>query len=146
MRGILPTAFFLLAGAVEGGYVPPSLRPGSIFKRADSDSAICEDLSVSSNNGNRKVAIVIDQSSSMQSSDPNRDSVRAARELNDFLVEAEKPDKVAVVGFDSTGSVEYSLGDPAAAGAALDGVVNTGGGTYIGLTRLSVGKAYCLGL
>jgi hypothetical protein len=61
-----------------------TLAPYSIFAR--DASAVCADLSVSSNNGNRKVAIVIDSSGSMVTSDPYDYRVAAGRALNSFLI------------------------------------------------------------
>jgi len=139
MLGIVP--FSLLLGAVAASYRSLPQRPGSIFKRADSGTDICDDLSVSSNNGNRKVAIVIDESGSMASSDPSLDSLKAAKELNSFLIangEGSKPDQIAIIRFDDTSTVEYSLGDPGSADAAIDRVGNSGGGTYIGSYPLEI--------
>lgn len=61
-----------------------TIAPHSIFARDASN--VCSDLSVSSNNGNRKVAIVIDSSGSMTSSDPYDYRVSAGRALNNFLI------------------------------------------------------------
>jgi hypothetical protein len=133
MRGIF--ACSLLIGAVAASFRPRSQQPASIFKRADSEADVCDDLSVSSNDGNRKVAIVIDESGSMASSDPNRDSLKAAKELDNFLIangEGPKPDKVTLIRFSDSGIVGYSLGDPGSANTAIDKVGSGGGGTYIG--------------
>ncbi|KAK4191783.1 von Willebrand factor type A domain-containing protein [Podospora australis] len=98
----------------------------------------CADLTVSSNNGDRKVVIVIDSSGSMSSADPGKLRLSAARALNEFLVStaeaggSKKPDQVAVVGFDTEAYTVFTPGDPGdpKAAAAISSIDITGG-TYI---------------
>ncbi|KAK0669385.1 hypothetical protein QBC41DRAFT_200365, partial [Cercophora samala] len=98
----------------------------------------CTDLTIASNNGDRKVAIVIDSSGSMSSADPDDLRLAAAKSLNDFLVSnaesggEKKADQVAIVGFDSTPYDVFGPGDPGDV-AASKGIENItlGGGTYI---------------
>jgi Mg-chelatase subunit ChlD len=97
----------------------------------------CSNLVIKSNNGDRKVAIVVDSSSSMRGSDPDNLRLSAARALNDFLIsssEAEgdkKADQVVVVGFESNPYNVFGPGDPGdpAANAAINRINSTGGTT-----------------
>ncbi|KAK0747954.1 hypothetical protein B0T21DRAFT_265217, partial [Apiosordaria backusii] len=98
----------------------------------------CTDLTIASNNGDRKVAIVVDSSGSMSGADPDDLRLAAAKALNDFLVSnsegggEKKPDQVAIIGFDSTPYDVFGPGDPGDPAAAA-GIANItlGGGTYI---------------
>jgi hypothetical protein len=100
------------------------------------DGDVCTDLSVSSNNGDRKVAIVIDSSGSMATNDPYDLRINAGRALNEFLIangEAtgdQKPDLVTVIDFDYVATLDYPLGDPGGANASFS-KVDALGGTYI---------------
>lgn len=100
------------------------------------DNDVCTDLSVSSNNGDRKVAIVIDSSGSMASNDPSDLRINAGRALNEFLIAAgeatgnQKPDLVTVIDFDYIATLDYPLGDPGGANASFS-KVDALGGTYI---------------
>ena len=114
MRRVLPT--LLLATAVVASFVPGH----SIFqKRAGTDA--CDDLTISANNGDRKVAIVIDSSASMATNDPKLYRIAAARALNSFLISngeassTQKADQVSVIQFAGSASLDYPLGDPAGA-------------------------------
>ncbi|KAK0641471.1 hypothetical protein B0T16DRAFT_419888 [Cercophora newfieldiana] len=80
----------------------------------------------------RKIAIVVDSSSSNAKSDPNNLRISAAVEINNHLISAaearyptSKPDLVTVVDFDSAARVVYRLGDPA--GAHFSGIDSNGG-------------------
>lgn len=120
----------LYASAVAGAAFSPLAR------RADSSPPICQDISVSSNNGNRKVAIVIDSSGSMSTSDPDNLRLAAGRALVSFLIsdkEAGKgktADEVCVIDFDYTAELDYPLGDPGNANSSFDNI-DADGGTYI---------------
>jgi Mg-chelatase subunit ChlD len=100
------------------------------------DNTVCTDLSVSSNNGDRKVAIVLDSSGSMSYNDPYDLRVKAGRALNEFLISSseasggQKADLVTVIDFDDEAYLDYPLGDPGSANSSFDHVDATGG-TYI---------------
>ncbi|OIW28066.1 hypothetical protein CONLIGDRAFT_460617 [Coniochaeta ligniaria NRRL 30616] len=100
------------------------------------DDTVCTDLSVSSNNGDRKVAIVLDSSGSMAYNDPYDLRIKAGRALNDFLISSseasgsQKADLVTVIDFDDAAYLDYPLGDPGKANSSFDNVDATGG-TYI---------------
>jgi Mg-chelatase subunit ChlD len=100
------------------------------------DDAVCTDLSVSSNNGDRKVAIVMDSSGSMASNDPYDLRIKAGRALNEFLIASSeasgshKADQVTVIDFDDEAYLDFPLGDPGSANSSFDAVDATGG-TYI---------------
>ena len=108
----------------------------------------CVGLSVKSNNGNRKVAIVIDSSGSMAVSDPFNLRLAAGRALNNWLITraeatgGRKPDLVTVINFDDTAHLDYPLGDPAGTNSSFDGI-GADGGTFIaggvdmGITQLT---------
>jgi hypothetical protein len=91
------------------------------------NTTTCLDLNVKSNNGNRKVAIVIDSSGSMADSDPFNLRLAAGKALNDWLITAaeatggKQPDLVTVINFDDTAFLDYPLGDPGGADSSFDG-------------------------
>lgn len=119
------TLFVLLASGVSAGV---------IAERAT--DLTCADLTVKSNNGDRKVAIVIDSSGSMTYSDPDNLRLAAGRSLNDWLIgskeatSTKKPDLVTVINFDDVPNLDYPLGDPSGANSSFDGI-GADGGTYI---------------
>ncbi|KAF2476736.1 uncharacterized protein BDR25DRAFT_154042, partial [Lindgomyces ingoldianus] len=88
------------------------------------------------NNGGRKVAIVIDESGSMESSDPYDLRIQAGRSVNDWLISSKEAgggkqaDLVTVIGFDDVTRLLYPLGDPAGADKVFS-QITTRGGTYI---------------
>jgi Mg-chelatase subunit ChlD len=100
------------------------------------DDKVCKDLSVSANNGDRKVAIVMDSSGSMAYNDPFDLRVKAGRALNEFLISSgearggQKADQVTVIDFDDTANLDYPLGDPGNANSSFESV-DAIGGTYI---------------
>jgi len=111
-----------------------------ILPRADEapvPQEVCSDLTISSNNGDRKVAIVIDSSGSMADSDPQDFRLVAARALNEFLISNSeagggKPDQVVVIGFDYSSYLVFGPGDPGDPEADKEiGLIQAGGGTYI---------------
>ncbi|KAL8393275.1 hypothetical protein RB595_003164 [Gaeumannomyces hyphopodioides] len=106
-------------------------RDSAIVKREEA----CADLRVNANNGDRKVALVIDSSGSMSSNDPGRRRIDAGRSLADFLISSgeaggKTPDKLTVVDFDDTAKVIFPLGDPSGANATLS-KIDASGGTNI---------------
>ncbi|KAF2670941.1 hypothetical protein BT63DRAFT_453312 [Microthyrium microscopicum] len=119
--------FFKLFGLI-------SLTEALIVPRAA--APVCKDLRVSANNGDRKVALVIDSSGSMASSDPLRYRITAAKDALDFLIskaeatDGKKEDAVAVIQFDQTATLDFPLGDPGTASSSMDGI-DADGGTYI---------------
>jgi hypothetical protein len=96
----------------------------------------CTDLTAKSNNGDRKIAIVIDSSGSMTYSDPDDLRLSAGRTINDWLISkskavgGKKVDLVTVIDFDSSATLDYPLGDPAGANASFANI-GASGGTYI---------------
>jgi Mg-chelatase subunit ChlD len=97
---------------------------------------VCSGLSVQSNNGDRKMAIVIDSSSSMLGTDPTDLRLDAGKSILDWLVSKnntsgnKKEDVVAVIDFSDEAKLDYGLGDPAGAYSPMAGIVASGG-TYI---------------
>jgi Mg-chelatase subunit ChlD len=97
----------------------------------------CTDLRVKSNDGDRKIAIVIDSSGSMSSSDPYDLRIAAGRSLNDFLITSKeatgtkKADLVTVIDFDDVATLDYPLGDPGPAANSSFSNIDAFGGTYI---------------
>jgi Mg-chelatase subunit ChlD len=111
---------------------------GSVGLNKRDTTQACTDLTIDSNNGDRKVAIVIDTSSSMGGSDPSNLRLAAGRALNEFLISngeaggGRKADQVVVVGFSSSSYTVFGPGDPGdlAADTAISHL-NASGGTYI---------------
>jgi Mg-chelatase subunit ChlD len=132
------SSFFpaLLVTVVAAKAVAANLSPRQLSKRQTTE--VCTDLTISSNNGDRKVVLVIDSSGSMLDYDPDDLRLAAARSLNDFLISngeaggERKADQVAVVGFDSSSYTVFPPGDPGdpAADEAISGII-ADGGTYI---------------
>lgn len=97
---------------------------------------ICTDLRANSNNGDRKIAVVIDSSGSMSYSDPYGYRLVAGKMVIDWLISkkevtaTQKEDQVAVINFDDEAYLDYPLGDPGAADSALASI-GEDGGTYI---------------
>jgi Mg-chelatase subunit ChlD len=94
----------------------------------------CDNLQAASNNGDRKIAIVIDSSGSMESSDPTNLRLTAASNvINGWLIpqsraSGKKPaDLVTVIDFSDAATLDYPLGDPGAANASLSQIGATGG-------------------
>jgi Mg-chelatase subunit ChlD len=96
-------------------------------------ASACTDLNAKSNNGNRKMAIVIDDSGSMSTSDPMDLRYAASKRLISWLLPKSKgsnADLVAVIDFNDVATLDYPLGDPAGASGVFDSLV-VDGGTYI---------------
>jgi hypothetical protein len=98
---------------------------------------VCTNLRAKSNDGDRKIAIVIDSSSSMELSDPFNLRFEAANQAVDWLIEKsevsqkQKQDQVTIISFDSDAYLEYPLGDPSSAAKnAVNGIISSGD-TYI---------------
>jgi Mg-chelatase subunit ChlD len=122
---LLPT--FLLLGVA-------STRSLSLFKR---DQATCSGLNAQSNDGNRKIAIVIDSSGSMTENDPNNLRLTAGEDLDNWLISVneatgnKKADLVTVIDFDDTVNIDYPLGNPGDAANSAISAIDADGGTYI---------------
>ncbi|KIW96059.1 uncharacterized protein Z519_03125 [Cladophialophora bantiana CBS 173.52] len=122
---ILSLSFYVLFTRISDAYLLPR----------DSTS-VCTNLRVNSNNGDRKIALVIDSSGSMEESDPYQYRLTAAQMVLDWLISksevtsTQKQDKVAVINFDDEAYLDYPLGDPGVAASALT-QIGEDGGTYI---------------
>ena len=96
----------------------------------------CSNLHALSNNGDRKIAIVIDTSGSMVDSDPDNLRLAAGKRIVDWLISdneasgSKKADEVTVINFDDNAYLDYPLGDPGNADSAFDGM-GADGGTFI---------------
>lgn len=119
---------------------PGFLSHTHLFPRQQDEAApppeeVCSDLTVSSNNGNRKVAIVIDSSGSMADNDPGDLRLVAGRALNDFLIsksEGGSPDQVSVISFASSAFTVFGPGDPGDPDADKQiSAISSFGGTFI---------------
>jgi hypothetical protein len=103
-----------------------------LFKRAST----CYAIHAKSDNGNRKVAIVVDSSGSMSESDPANLRLSAGVELTDWLISNKEAttsvpaDMVSVINFDDVPTLDYPLGDPGNADSAFNGI-GADGGTFI---------------
>jgi len=86
--------------------------------------------------GGRKIALAIDSSGSMLTTDPQDLRVNTSQLIIDGLVStaeadsSRKADSVAVIDFDDSATVIYPLGDPDGAGKSLS-AIDSRGGTYI---------------
>lgn len=113
-----------------------SFAYGAILSPRATEAPTCVGLSVKSNDGNRKVAIVIDSSGSMVDTDPQNLRLAAGRALNSWLITkaeatgGKKADLVTVIDFDDSPHLDYPLGDPAGANASFS-KIDSSGGTYI---------------
>ncbi|KAI9862978.1 MAG: hypothetical protein M1813_004151 [Trichoglossum hirsutum] len=107
----------------------------ALLPRAGTGPA-CQGFQAISNNGNRKVAIVIDSSGSMTENDPSDLRLDAGRALvNNWLIPSKhsgsaKSDLVTVIDFDGSANLDYPLGDPKGANKSFDTIFPSGG-TYI---------------
>ncbi|ORY07916.1 von Willebrand factor type A domain-domain-containing protein, partial [Clohesyomyces aquaticus] len=112
-----------------------TLSTSHLLPRASSTPQ-CVGLSAESNNGDRKMAIVIDASGSMTTNDPTNLRLAAGKSVLDWLITkseatgGKKQDYVTVIEFSDKATLDYSLGDPANAYDAVAGIRITGG-TYI---------------
>ena len=108
MRSIV-LAFLVLLSCVSAVVLAPR----------ETTAPTCVGLSAKSNNGNRKVAIVIDSSGSMDGSDPYNLRLAAGRALTGWLISnaeatgGRKPDLVTVIDFDDVAYLHYPFGLPA---------------------------------
>lgn len=115
----------VLAGSITNAYLIPR-----------DSTQVCSGLTAQSNNGDRKMAIVIDSSDSMYYSDPTDLRLEAGKAILDWLIlknetsDTKKEDSVAIVDFADSAHLDYGLGDPANAYGPLAGIVASGG-TYI---------------
>ncbi|OCL03398.1 hypothetical protein AOQ84DRAFT_325997 [Glonium stellatum] len=96
----------------------------------------CKNLQAASNNGDRKIGIVIDSSGSMADTDPDNLRLVAGRAVNDWLITSKeasgskKEDLVTVVSFSDVASLLYPLGDPSGADSVFS-QIGADGGTFI---------------
>jgi Mg-chelatase subunit ChlD len=106
----------------------------SLLPRAS--EPVCSGPTAQSNNGDRKLAIVIDSSSSMLGSDPYDLRLQAGKSILDWLIaknetsDNKKEDAVTVINFADDATLDYGLGDPNDAYEPLAGII-ADGGTYI---------------
>ncbi|EHK98274.1 putative Calcium-activated chloride channel regulator 4 [Glarea lozoyensis 74030] len=105
-----------------------------------------------SSNGGRKIAIVVDSSGSMSSTDPQDLRITAGKSLAASLVTTGgSPDQVTVVDFDSSAAIIYPLGSPSGAGPSFDTIDSSGGtsiysGIKLALDELTKGNAPTAGV
>lgn len=109
------------------------------------DISTCSDLMVSSNNGDRKVGIVIDSSGSMSEADPTDLRLAAGRSVEDWLISkkeegTKKADLITVIHFSTTANLDYPLGDPAGANSSFDGIGALGGTFIAGGVRMAISE------
>src|SRR5215469_15871473 len=123
MDFLILTLVYLIAVVIANPTSPvPSATPSP-----------CSNLHALSNNGDRKIAIVIDTSGSMVDSDPYNLRLTAGKRIVDWLIsdsEASGPtkaDEVTVINFDDTAFLDFPLGDPGKAGSAFDKMGADGG-------------------
>lgn len=120
------TLLYLVALVVAS---PTSLAPSAT-------PSSCPNLHALSNNGDRKIAIVIDTSGSMVDSDPDNLRLTAGKQIVDWLISdneatgSKKADQVTVINFDDSAHLDYPLGDPGNASSSFDGM-GADGGTFI---------------
>jgi predicted metal-dependent peptidase len=113
-----------------------TLSLDSVLLRRDGQGT-CSGLNAQSNDGNRKIAIVIDSSGSMVDNDPDNLRLTAGQEIDDWLISVnsavgnKKADLVTVIDFDDTVNVDYALGDPGAAADSAISKIDSDGGTFI---------------
>ncbi len=123
-----------------------SPREASASTSAPTSTPTCVDLRVKSNNGNRKVAFVIDSSGSMAESDPANLRLAAGKALNDWLITSAEAtggktaDLVTVINFDEVAYLDYPLGDPGGADSSFDGIGATGGTFIAGGVDMAIGQ------
>ena len=97
----------VLAGSAASSPFSP-LAPRSLQKRGLEK---CKNLEAKSNNGGRKIGIVVDESGSMEVTDPYNLRIPAAKAVNDWLISSSEAgsgkdaDLVTVIGFDDTSRV-----------------------------------------
>lgn len=106
----------------------------SLLARAS--EPVCSGPTAKSNNGDRKMAIVIDSSSSMSGSDPYDLRLEAGKSILDWLIvkdetsDTKKEDVVTIIDFADDATLDYGLGDPNNAYGPLANITAYGG-TYI---------------
>jgi predicted metal-dependent peptidase len=127
---LLPTILLL------GVATARTLSFDSLLLKRDGQGT-CSGLNAQSNDGNRKIAIVIDSSGSMVDNDPDNLRLTAGQEIDDWLISVnnavgnKKADLVTVIDFDDSVNIDYALGDPGAAADAAISKIDADGGTYI---------------
>jgi hypothetical protein len=136
----------ILSAALSFLLLISNASASALLPRA-STSPICDNLLAKSNNGDRKVAIVIDSSGSMSESDPYDLRLAAGRALvNNWLISSKqatatsKADLVTVIDFASSATLDYPLGDPGGSNSSF-GKIRALGGTYIaGGVQMAIGE------
>ena len=136
----------ILSAALSFLFLISNASAYALLPRAG-DTPTCTNLVAKSNNGDRKVAIVIDSSGSMFDNDPYRLRLTAGRALvNNWLISSKgapsntKPDLVTVIEFDDSASLLYPLGDPGGSNSSF-GKIDADGGTYIaGGVQMAIGE------
>src|ERR1700753_3076847 len=126
---------YLLLGVASVNSLSLFKRDNVLFER--DTQATCSGLNAQSNDGNRKIAIVIDSSGSMTENDPNNLRLQAGQEIDNWLISVneatgnKKADLVTVIDFDASVNVDYPLGDPGDAANAAISKIDADGGTFI---------------
>ena len=139
MRTLLPALTALLT--------PQCLASSLLIPRSTAQHT-CTDLHATSNNGNRKIALVIDSSGSMAESDPSDLRLSVGRSVASWLIPkfkatSSKPaDLLAVIDFSDVATLDYPLGDPGGANASFDEIGALGGtsiasGVSMAITQLT---------
>jgi Mg-chelatase subunit ChlD len=104
----------------------------------------CTNLHAISNNGDRKIAIVIDTSGSMADSDPYDLRLTAGKQIVNWLISdneassSQKADQLAVINFDDSPHLDFSLGDPGKASGAFDNMFPDGGTFIAGGVNMAI--------
>ena len=100
---LLVSLVSLVASSPFSPLAPRSLRKRGLEK--------CKNLEAKSNNGGRKIGIVVDESGSMEVTDPYNLRIPAAKAVNDWLISSSEAgngkdaDLVTVIGVDDTSRV-----------------------------------------
>jgi hypothetical protein len=124
----VPTTLFISLCALADGVISASL-----VRRAEK---VCSGPTAKSNNGDRKMALVIDSSGSMLGSDPTDLRLQAGKSILDWLItkdevsDNKKEDIVTVIDFSDEAQLDYKLGPPDGAYEPLANI-SIRGGTYI---------------
>jgi len=124
-------------------------NPLNYFQRRDTQPT-CAGITAKTNNGNRKIAIVVDSSGSMSTNDPYDLRLAGAHKIVDWLIASneasggKKMDLVSIIDFASSATVDFNIGDPLNAGPAIDTIGSSGGtsiasGVRAGISQIEKG-------
>lgn len=111
-----------------------AVSSASILKRAE---PVCTDLRAKANNGDRKIAIVVDSSGSMSLTDPYDNRLTAAKQTLDWLVSkseatsSKKEDQVTIIDFADDANLDYALSEVNLAAESAINKITSSGGTSI---------------